>query len=250
MPAIGVVYLQGNPIVSTIKQYRKRMISEIKTLAYLDDRPVFELERRCAEAWATGGLEAERNVRKEMKAAEEAQNQRNYEYLNRIREEAKAKREALALEGKIAMADLGIDDDEEWEEDEEPPELKAARAKLAQYEARPGEEEPPELTRAREQASTSGAPETRPWQSLTGEEATDGGCGAGACDPGACASCDDGSKGRGDDQVELDSEAKENNPVEENVQPKAPAAPEASDNMCFGNSIISIKSDDMLEELD
>ena len=35
MPAVSVVYLQGNPIVSTIRQYRKRMISEIKTLAYL-----------------------------------------------------------------------------------------------------------------------------------------------------------------------------------------------------------------------
>ena len=168
----------------------------------LDDRPVFELERKCAEAWATGGLDAERNVRKEMKEATEAQNQRNFEYLDKIREDAKAKREALALEGKIAMADLGMDDDEEWEEEEEPPELIAARAKLAQYEARPGEEEPAELTRAREEATSASqgggasAPETRQWQSLGGaeEEAKGSGCGPGACDPEACAACDVGAK--------------------------------------------------------
>ena len=55
MPKLACLYLQGNPIVSSLRQYRKRMISEIPGLAYLDDRPVFPLERLCAEAWAKGG---------------------------------------------------------------------------------------------------------------------------------------------------------------------------------------------------
>ena len=54
MPALSVLYLQGNPIVATVRQYRKRMIAEIPSLTYLDDRPVFHLERLCAEAWAVG----------------------------------------------------------------------------------------------------------------------------------------------------------------------------------------------------
>ena len=59
-------------MVSQVRQYRKRMISSIPTLSYLDDRPVFALERICAEAWAKGGLEAEKAARKEYKDAEEA----------------------------------------------------------------------------------------------------------------------------------------------------------------------------------
>lgn len=59
----------GNPIVSNTRHYRKSLIASIKTLSYLDDRPVFELERLCAEAWAEGGLEAERAARAKVRGA-------------------------------------------------------------------------------------------------------------------------------------------------------------------------------------
>ncbi len=37
----------------------------MKNLYYLDDRPVFEVERLSADAWATGGVEAEQKARQD-----------------------------------------------------------------------------------------------------------------------------------------------------------------------------------------
>ena len=84
LPKLAVLYLQGNPIRSNIPNYRKvgrwpsawadkttfpspyqldwwlsgrsnalsqTMINKIPSLRYLDDRPVFDKERRLAEAW-------------------------------------------------------------------------------------------------------------------------------------------------------------------------------------------------------
>ena len=182
MPKLACLYMQGNPVVSQLRQYRKRMIASIASLAYLDDRPVFPLERRCAEAWAAGGLDAEKAARKAFKEEEAAKQRRDHEYLTNLRERSRAKREALAEKGKRALADLGLSDsDGEYEPEQEPPELVAARAKLAQYEARPGEEEPPELTAARASASLAAAADggagtrTRPWQPLGGPGSSVGG---------------------------------------------------------------------------
>ncbi|KAH8069176.1 dynein associated LRR protein [Aureococcus anophagefferens] len=44
MPDLRVLYCQGNPFVKELRNYRKRMISEIKTLRYLDDRPAERAE--------------------------------------------------------------------------------------------------------------------------------------------------------------------------------------------------------------
>ena len=129
MPKLACLYMQGNPVVSQLRQYRKRMIASIASLAYLDDRPVFPLERRCAEAWAAGGLDAEKAARKAFKEEEAAKQRRDHEYLTNLRERSRAKREALAEKGKRALADLGLSDsDGEYEPEQEPPELVAARA--------------------------------------------------------------------------------------------------------------------------
>lgn len=60
---LRVLYLQGNECTRKLPNYRKSMISKLKELRYLDDRPVFEDERRFAEAFAKGGLEEERKER-------------------------------------------------------------------------------------------------------------------------------------------------------------------------------------------
>ena len=49
MPALRVLYFQGNSAIKKIKYYRKTMIVKIKKLSYLDDRPVFKEDRRFAE---------------------------------------------------------------------------------------------------------------------------------------------------------------------------------------------------------
>ena len=59
LPELRVLVLTGNPITKTMKLYRKRIVSACKQLTYLDERPVFEDERRCADAFMRGGAEAE-----------------------------------------------------------------------------------------------------------------------------------------------------------------------------------------------
>lgn len=56
MPNLAVVYLQNNQFNKKIAHYRKHLISKMPILKYIDDKPIFEDERRYAEAWARGGL--------------------------------------------------------------------------------------------------------------------------------------------------------------------------------------------------
>ena len=51
MPDLKVLYLMGNPVVKSIKHYRKTLVGRCKSLKYLDDRPVFDEERRRVDAW-------------------------------------------------------------------------------------------------------------------------------------------------------------------------------------------------------
>lgn len=41
MPEIAVVYLQNNKFNKKISHYRKTLISQIPSLKYIDDKPVF-----------------------------------------------------------------------------------------------------------------------------------------------------------------------------------------------------------------
>lgn len=63
LPNLRVLNLMGNPVIRDIANYRKTLILRCKELTYLDDRPVFDRERACTEAWARGGRDAEREER-------------------------------------------------------------------------------------------------------------------------------------------------------------------------------------------
>ncbi|CAE1286921.1 DNAAF1 [Acanthosepion pharaonis] len=92
MPSLGVLYLMGNPVIKKIKNYRKYLIISIKTLKYLDDRPVFPKDRALAEAWEIGGVEAETAERKAWAEKERKKIQDSVDALQKIRKKAEAQR--------------------------------------------------------------------------------------------------------------------------------------------------------------
>lgn len=77
MPNLKVLYLKGNDCIKKIRNYRKTVIARIPSLKYLDDRPVFEEDRRQAEAFARGGLDEERKERETIKVEKETRDERN-----------------------------------------------------------------------------------------------------------------------------------------------------------------------------
>lgn len=108
MPDLRVVYLMGNPVVKKIPNYRRTIVAKCPQLKYLDDRPVFDDERRRTTAWGkvidVGGskdeaLEAERaeiNLIREEKVEAETRNFRAFEEMVREGREIKLQREREA----------------------------------------------------------------------------------------------------------------------------------------------------------
>jgi hypothetical protein len=92
LPELGVLNLMSNPVISKIKNYRKTLISKCHQLAYLDDRPVFDKERLQVEAWAVGGIEAEREERQRQHEEDLKQQHDNFEAMLRMQQQAREKR--------------------------------------------------------------------------------------------------------------------------------------------------------------
>jgi len=115
MPNLRVLNLAGNPVIQDIKYYRKTMTVKIKDLQYLDDRPVFERDRACAEAWAAGGLEAEKAERERWQNKERRKLTESVDSLLNMRKKTIATRitaelnEKLKAEGKPQTAEVDPD---------------------------------------------------------------------------------------------------------------------------------------------
>ena len=101
IPDLRVLYLQGNPVVKDIKHYRKTIVSRCKALKYLDDRPVFDDERRRVSAWARvmeatngadleGALEAERQEILLIKREKDEADERNHQMFAEMMREGRA----------------------------------------------------------------------------------------------------------------------------------------------------------------
>lgn len=101
----------GEWLRSKIKHYRKTLISRIKTLTYLDDRPVFEEERRTAEAWAVGGREAEKAERLLIKEENEAKEKANRDAFREMLEASRRARGDSGEEDK-ENEDGNVDEEE------------------------------------------------------------------------------------------------------------------------------------------
>lgn len=103
---LRVIYLKGNDVVRKIPNYRKTLISKIDTLKYIDDKPIFEDEKRFALAFAKGGYEEERKER--AKYREEI----------RIKEEKRI-RDFCKMMNKYKDGELDFEQKKETEEERE-----------------------------------------------------------------------------------------------------------------------------------
>jgi len=63
--ALKVLRYHGNGGVRHVTHYRKRIINALPQLTYLDERPVFAVERKSCQAWEVGGLTAMHEAKKE-----------------------------------------------------------------------------------------------------------------------------------------------------------------------------------------
>ena len=95
MTELRVLYLKGNPVVRNIPNYRKTVIASLPDLKYLDDRPVFEEDRRYAEAFVAGGLEGEREMRRIIKKEKEDYHTKQMQAFQRMMAEGKERKREL-----------------------------------------------------------------------------------------------------------------------------------------------------------
>lgn len=115
MPGLRVLYLKGNSAAKKIVNYRKSITVYCKDLRYLDDRPVFEDDRRTAEAFNRGGLEEQRAEQKrirEEKSQKHENNMRAFQEMIDNSKREKRERDAMRREDKYTDE---TDPVESWE---------------------------------------------------------------------------------------------------------------------------------------
>jgi len=91
LPEVQCLYLHQNPCSRTLKDYRRRVVSSLKALRWLDERPVWEFERVGAEAWAIGGREAEKEAQKQHVLKERDDKERSFKNFQRVSAAAAAR---------------------------------------------------------------------------------------------------------------------------------------------------------------
>ncbi|KAM5208714.1 dynein axonemal assembly factor 1 isoform 2-T2 [Hipposideros larvatus] len=123
MPDLRVLNLMGNPVTRLIPNYRRTITVRLKSLTFLDDRPVFPKDRACAEAWARGGYAAEKEERCQWENREQKKITDSLEALAMIKRRAAERRRQKASQEKAPdkneNMDVGGEDKDEPCEDGE-----------------------------------------------------------------------------------------------------------------------------------
>jgi len=106
IPDLRVLYLKGNPCSKKIVNYRKSLTVYCKQLRYIDDRPVFEDDRRQAEAFNRGGMEEQRAETRLIRQEKDAKHLRNMVAFQEMIDDSKnAKREKDAMRANDKYTD-------------------------------------------------------------------------------------------------------------------------------------------------
>lgn len=82
----------GNTMVHSASNYRKSIIHLYPSLRFLDEYPVFPDERAKAEAFAQGGVQAEKEMMKKLSAEKDAERNKQFEYFSGTREDVRRRR--------------------------------------------------------------------------------------------------------------------------------------------------------------
>ena len=90
IPSLLSLNMTGNPVVSEVTNFRKKVVSSIKALRYLD-RPIFEMERLSTEAWAKGGRTAELEMKKRFQKQKQDEERMATQNFRQWQEEVRAK---------------------------------------------------------------------------------------------------------------------------------------------------------------
>ncbi|CAK9079201.1 unnamed protein product [Durusdinium trenchii] len=109
LPAeLKILRYHGNPGVRFIEHYRKRLVNALASLRYLDERPIFPVERKSSAAWAEGGLQA-------LQQAKRDHFQEQVRLQNAVEPD---RREFLTQQRKLAIARIEREERERQEQEE------------------------------------------------------------------------------------------------------------------------------------
>jgi len=84
LPDLTCLYLHHNPCSRNMKDYRRRVISKLQQLRWLDERIVPEVERIGCRAWSVGGKEAENKAKADFWLAERGEKEKSFSDYQRV----------------------------------------------------------------------------------------------------------------------------------------------------------------------